>query len=74
MRLYRYRWVPTKKTEMTPGPVVRTTEEIISYIKNLETEFDREKVRRFREKFMSACDGDSTQRILAMAEKMEVGQ
>ena len=21
MRLYRYRWVPTKKTEMTPGPV-----------------------------------------------------
>lgn len=55
--------------ELTPGPVVRTTEEIISYILNIDSEFDRQRVRNFKEKFMSACDGNSTERILEMAMK-----
>lgn len=50
--------------EMTPGPVCRTTEEMIDYITHLETAFDRQRVTEFREKFMSACDGHATQRIL----------
>jgi len=51
--------------EMAPGPVLVSTEEIIDYIVHIDTEFDREKMHAFREKFMSSCDGHSTERILA---------
>ncbi len=50
--------------ELTPGPVLKTTEEIISYIKTLTDNFDKSKVKAFREKFMSSCDGHATERIL----------
>lgn len=50
--------------EMTPGPVVRTTEEIISYIKNLETQFEQQKIIDFKNKFMCACDGKATARLM----------
>jgi CDP-ribitol ribitolphosphotransferase / teichoic acid ribitol-phosphate polymerase len=50
--------------EMAPGPVLISTEEIIDYIQNLDTQFDKEKMHAFREKFMRSCDGHSTERIL----------
>lgn len=50
--------------EMAPGPVLISTEEIIDYIVNINTRFDREKMHAFREKFMRSCDGHSTERIL----------
>lgn len=50
--------------DLTPGPVVKTTEEILDYILNVDTIFDRQQVAAFREKFMSACDGRATQRII----------
>lgn len=50
--------------ELTPGPVATETEAIIDYIKNLDTRFDKAKVHAFREKFMSACDGHATDRIM----------
>ena len=50
--------------ELTPGPVVSATEEIIKYIENIEEEFDAAAVNEFREKYMSACDGHATERIL----------
>lgn len=49
---------------MTPGPVLKTNEEITDYIQHLEERFDRQQVKNFRDKFMSACDGRATQRIL----------
>lgn len=52
--------------ELTPGPVVKTAEEVIHYIENLDVMFDREQVHAFREKFMSACDGHATDRILQL--------
>ncbi len=52
--------------EMTPGPVCRTTEEMIDYIRNIDENFDRQQVAAFKEKFMSACDGHATERILAL--------
>ena len=52
--------------EMTPGPVCRTNEEMIAYIRALPESFDQEKVTAFREKFMSACDGHATERILKL--------
>lgn len=52
--------------ELTPGPVVKTTEEIIDYIEHWDTRFDKEQVKAFKEKFMSACDGHATDRIMAL--------
>ena len=52
--------------EMTPGPICRTTEEMIDYIQNLDTRFDRQQVIDFKNKFMSACDGHATERILKL--------
>lgn len=53
--------------EMTPGPVLKNTEEVIDYLAHLEERFDRQRVAAFREKFMSACDGHATERILRIA-------
>lgn len=50
--------------EFTPGPVVKSTEELINCILNINDYFDHERIKAFREKFMSSCDGHSTERIL----------
>ena len=49
--------------DFVPGEIVTDTEQIIEQVKNLENGFDRERVIRFKNDFMSACDGHSTQRI-----------
>ncbi|MDO4532400.1 MAG: CDP-glycerol glycerophosphotransferase family protein [Coriobacteriia bacterium] len=49
--------------ELTPGPVVGTTEELIRTIDGIEETYDYGKLSAFREKFMSGCDGHATQRI-----------
>lgn len=49
---------------LTPGPVFEDQTELIAYIQEIETHFDRQQVVAFREKFMSACDGQATKRIL----------
>lgn len=50
--------------EMSPGPVCTTNLEMLDYIKNIDTRFDKQRVKDFRYKFMRSCDGNSTQRIL----------
>lgn len=55
--------------DFVPGKIVKTTEEIASAIKEADTSFDKEKVISFKNKFMSACDGKSTQRIFEYAVK-----
>lgn len=50
--------------ELTPGPIVTTNEEMIDYIRHIDTRFEKEQVTAFKEKFMSACDGHATERIL----------
>ncbi|MDO4380242.1 MAG: CDP-glycerol glycerophosphotransferase family protein [Clostridia bacterium] len=44
-----------------PGKLVTDTDEIVSAIKRKD--FESEKILPFKEKFMSACDGESTKRI-----------
>lgn len=51
--------------ELTPGPVFSTNAEMISYIEHIDTLFDRSVVTRFKERFMSACDGHATERIIS---------
>ena len=50
--------------ELAPGPIVQNTTGVIDYIQHIDERFDRARVHAFREKFMSACDGHATQRIL----------
>lgn len=49
--------------ELAPGPICKTNEEMIDYIKHIDERFDRDKVIAFREKFMASCDGHATERI-----------
>ena len=53
--------------ELTPGPVYETNEEIINYIKNIDTMFDKQQMIDFKNKFMCSCDGHATERILKLA-------
>ncbi len=50
--------------EMTPGPIVKDPHELIRAIKEIDADFDPAEVAAFREKFMSACDGNATVRII----------
>lgn len=50
-----------------PGKIVRNNDEIIDSIKN--GDFEAEKIEAFREKYMSACDGNSVARIAEYAVK-----
>ncbi|MCI7094196.1 MAG: CDP-glycerol glycerophosphotransferase family protein, partial [Lachnospiraceae bacterium] len=50
-------------SELAPGPVCKTMDELTDAIRQSGTAFDREKLAAFRKKFMSACDGHSTERI-----------
>ena len=52
--------------ELTPGPVYKTNEEIINYIKNIDTMFDKQQIIDFKNKFMCSCDGHATERILKL--------
>ena len=52
--------------EMAPGPIVKTDDELLSELLKLSQGFDPSRVDQFREKFMSACDGQSTKRILEL--------
>ena len=40
------------------------TEEVIDYIEHIRERYDQAEVHAFREKFMSACDGHATDRIM----------
>ena len=51
--------------EMTPGPIFTTTEELADWVEHLDERFDPAEVAAFREKFMGACDGHATERIIA---------
>ena len=53
--------------EMTPGPVLGTTHELADWVQSLSNGFDPTAVRAFREKYMSACDGHATERIVKEA-------
>lgn len=53
--------------ELTPGPVVKTNEEIIDYISNIDKLFNKQEVIDFKNKFMSSCDGHATERIIETA-------
>lgn len=50
--------------ELTPGPVFADQKDMLTYLLHMEERSDRQQLVAFREKFMSACDGHATERIL----------
>ena len=50
--------------ELAPGLIAKTNEELLEYIQNIESRFDAQAVLDFKERFMSACDGRATERII----------
>ena len=50
--------------ELAPGPICETTEEVIEQIRLADDSFDPSRVKAFRAKFMSSCDGHATDRII----------
>ncbi len=53
--------------DLAPGLIAETNEEMIDYIQHINERFDRAAVQAFRQKFMSACDGHATDRIIEYA-------
>lgn len=52
--------------EITPGPILKTNEEIIDYIKHIDEKFDKQVVIDFKNRFMNCCDGHASERIAAL--------
>lgn len=46
------------------GPVFQKNEEMVEYICHVQERFDAAKVTAFKEKYMNACDGHATERII----------
>ena len=56
--------------EMMPGPVCSTTQELTEVLKTPDAEFDLVRVREFKYRFMSGCDGHATARILQLMDRI----
>ena len=52
--------------EITPGPLCRTNEEMIRYIKDLKQGFDKTVITNFKNLFMCSCDGHACERLLEL--------
>lgn len=52
--------------EFVPGPICKSEDEVLEQLIHLGEYFDKKKVQEFRKKYMSACDGHATERILEL--------
>lgn len=55
-----------------PGEKVTDSEQLKDIVKNQFTDYDISKANRFYEKYMSACDGNATKRIISLLLKEEL--
>lgn len=60
---YDYRGFFYDYESFVPGPIVKTTNEVIGKIIDIESA-DKNAISAFKNKFMGACDGESTKRIV----------
>lgn len=49
--------------EFVPGPIVKTTRELVDFVHNVDR-FDYDKLDKFRAEYMDGCDGHSTERLI----------
>lgn len=50
--------------EALPGGIAKNESEVIDGIKNIDSEFDRDRMNAFYHEYMIGCDGNATKRIL----------
>lgn len=55
--------------EITPGPICKTTGEMVEYIQSLKDGFDKSEIHAFKEKHVGMCDGHATERTIALIEE-----
>lgn len=55
--------------DITPGPICKTTDEIVDYIVNIDERYNPEEVRAFKEKYVKMCDGHAIERTIALMEE-----
>lgn len=64
--------------EITPGPLCRTNEEMIRYIREIRQGFDKSVITDFKNRFMCGCDGHACERVIHLlgldGEKEAAGQ
>ena len=46
------------------GPIFMDDDPMVEYIAHIDERFDKSRVAAFREKYMSACDGHATERVM----------
>lgn len=56
--------------DFAPGPICRTDDELLARLLEQPEGFERERLRAFRNKFMSSCDGHATERIWTAAREL----
>jgi CDP-glycerol glycerophosphotransferase (TagB/SpsB family) len=61
----KYRGTYYDYESFIPGKMVRTEEELMDAVVNMDSWFDKTQVREFKEKYMRFCDGHSTKRVAA---------
>ena len=66
---FDYRGFYYDYNDLAPGPIVKDTDGVIDFLQHLDERFDHARVQAFRQKFMSACDGHATERILQYVEE-----
>ena len=59
--------------DFVPGPIVKDTEELVAAIKDAENQ-DPAVMSTFRKKYMDACDGHSTHRIINYIRQQKAAQ
>lgn len=52
-----------KYDNLAPGPYISTQDKLLEAVLTVDDWFDIDRVRKYKELFMSACDGHSTERI-----------
>ena len=50
--------------DFVPGPICRNNADLMNELDKVTKEFDSAVVKRFRDRYMSACDGHATDRIM----------
>ncbi len=57
--------------EMMPGPICSRTQEVTDILTDPQKLMDLARVRNFKYRFMSACDGHATARVLKLMDRCE---
>lgn len=61
-------------SEFTPGPIVRTQDELFQAIRDCSDHFDPSLVIAFKKRFMDSCDGHATERIMSYMRKKQLNE